>query len=73
MPEERANALVKFGADNVFQLASVRIGLRFGDQKRIGQEPFGEATTTDDVSRAMLAAFRERDFAVALDEQSEIL
>ena len=36
MTEERADTLVEFGADDVFEFARVRIGFRLGDRKCVG-------------------------------------
>src|ERR1700758_1424345 len=40
MTEERADALVELGADDVFKLAGVRVGFGIGDRKCIGQQAF---------------------------------
>ena len=73
MAEKGANALVEFGADDVLEFASVRIGFRFGDRKCVGEQPFCETTAANDVARAMLARFGECNFAITLDEQAEVL
>ena len=53
MAEKRANALVEFGADDVLELAGVRIGFGFGDRKCVGEQAFGETAAANDVARAI--------------------
>jgi hypothetical protein len=40
MTEERADALVELGANDVLEFAGVRVGFGIGDRKCIGQQAF---------------------------------
>ena len=64
MAEECTNALVQFRADDVFELAGLRVRFGILDGKRVLEETLGQAVAADDVARA-LAAYRSKlHFAV---------
>src|SRR6266852_626098 len=62
--EEGANALVQLRADDVFELASLRMRLGFVDGKSVFEKALGETVTTDHVARALAANGRELHFPV---------
>src|SRR5712692_9207408 len=64
VPEEGSNALVQLRADDVFELARLRMRLGFVDGKSVLEEALGQAVTTDHVARALAAHRRELHFPV---------
>src|SRR5437899_3278482 len=53
--EEGANALVQLRADDVFELAGLRMCLGFVDGKSVLKEALGQTVTPDHVARALAA------------------
>src|SRR6266852_1570390 len=72
VPQERANALVQLRADDVFELAGLRVGLGIFDGKSVLEEAFGQAVTADHVARALAAYGRELHFPVLHLHQAQI-
>ena len=60
--EEGADALVQLRADDVFELAGLRMRLRFVNGKSVFEKPLGETVTTDNVARALATYGRELHF-----------
>ena len=54
MAEKRADALIKLRADDVLELAGVRIRFGFGHFECVGEQPLREAPAPHDVARAVL-------------------
>ena len=52
MSEERTDALVEFGRDDVLEAARLHVGFGVFDRKSIGEEPFGQAMTAHYITRA---------------------
>ena len=52
MSEERTDALVEFGRDDVLEAAGLHVGFGVFDRKRVGEEPFGQAMTAHYITRA---------------------
>lgn len=61
--EERADALVEFGRDDVLEAAGLL--MRFGvfDSERVSEKSFGEAMAANHVARAARAGFGQMHFA----------
>ena len=59
MAEERADALIQFGTDNVFEPAGLRMGLGVVDGKSVFEEAFREPMPAHYASRA-LAPYRSK-------------
>jgi hypothetical protein len=59
MAEERADALVEFWADDVFELAGLGVCFVIVDAKRVLEEAFRKTVAAYDVARAALAAVRQ--------------
>src|SRR5712692_9908613 len=72
VPEERANALVQLRADDVFELARLRMRLGFVDGKCVLEEALGQAVTADHVARALAAHGRELHLPVLHLHQAQI-
>lgn len=64
MAEEAANALIELRADDVLELAGLRVSLGVGDGKRVRKEAFSEAATTNDIASAALATVSQFDFGI---------
>src|SRR6267378_3859255 len=64
MAEERADALVELRADDVFELAGLRVCFGILDAKSVLEEALGQAVAADNVARALAAYGRELHFAV---------
>ena len=52
MAEEGADALVKFGRDDVFEAAGLLVDFGFIDGEGVGEQPFGEAVTANYIAGA---------------------
>src|SRR6266852_6986870 len=72
VPEEGANALVQLRADDVFELARLRMRLGFVDGKSVLEEALGQAVTADHVARALAAHGLELHFPVFHLHQAQI-
>ena len=72
MTQERADALVQLRADDVLELARVRIGRFLLDGKRVCQQPLRQAPPPDDIARPIFASRSERYFVVAHLQQSHV-
>src|ERR1700722_18215695 len=72
MTEERADALVELGANDVLEFAGVRVGFGIGDRKCIGQQAFCQAPPAHDIARAIFAVGGERDLAPPQFEEFQI-
>ena len=59
MAQERADALVQLGADDVFELAGLVVGLGVIDGESVFEEALGQAVAADDVARAAGAGVGE--------------
>jgi len=64
MAEEAADALVEFGADDVLELASLRVRLGIVDRKRVLEKPLGQPMTAHDIASAAAASRRQLYFTV---------
>src|SRR5271169_2671804 len=60
--KERADTLVQLRADDVLELAGLRVRLGVVDGKRVLEEAFGQAVTAHHVARALAAHGRELHF-----------
>jgi hypothetical protein len=60
MTEECADALIQLGADDVLELAGVRIRFVRGYRESIGEQPLGEPPAANDVTSPGFAALGER-------------
>ena len=58
MVEERADALIQFGRDDVLELAGFGVYFRAANRKCICKKALGKTTAADDIARARSAAFR---------------
>src|SRR5260370_21237541 len=58
--EEGANALVQLRADDVLELAGLRMRLGFGYGKSVLEQALGQAVTTDHVARGLAGHRRRR-------------
>ena len=65
MAEERADALIQLRADNVFELAGLRMDFGFVDGKSIFEQALREAMAPHDVARALASHRSELRFAVS--------
>ena len=65
MPEERADALIQFGADDVFEAAGLRVRFGVVDSERIFEEPLGQPMPAHDASGALAAYGRKLRFAIS--------
>ena len=65
MAEEGADALVQLGTNDVFKFASLIVGLRVVDGKRILEEAFRQAVAPNDAARAPTTGGREAHFAIS--------
>src|SRR5712692_8415146 len=72
VPEERADTLVQLRADDVFELARLRVRLGFVDGKSVLEEALGQAVTADHVARALAAHGRELYLPVLHLHQAQI-
>jgi len=70
--EERANALVQLRADDVFELAGLRMGLGFVDGKSVLEKALGQAVTAHNVARPLAADGRELHFPILHLHQVQI-
>ena len=69
MAEERADALIELGADDVFEFAGLIVGFGVFDGESVFEEALGETMTADDVAGAAGACVGEFDVTVKrLDE-----
>ena len=69
MAEKRADALIELGTDDVFEFASLRVGLGIIDGEGIFEQALCEAMTAHYVASATITSFGEVDGGVAhLDE-----
>ena len=65
MAEEAADALVELWADDVLELAGLRIRFGIGDRKSVCKEPLGETAAADHVASAALARIGKVNFRIA--------
>jgi len=65
MAEERADALIQLGADDVLELASLGVHFGFVDRKRVLEESLGETMAAHDVACALAPHGRELRFSVS--------
>src|ERR1700722_18167557 len=72
MTEERADALVELGANDVLEFAGVGVGFGIGNGECIGPRAFCQAPPAHDVARAIFAVSRERDLAPPQFEEFQI-
>ena len=73
MAEEAADALVQFGADDVFELASLTVRFVVVNAEGVFEEAFRETVTADDIAGAALATVGQFDMAIGFDmDQAEI-
>ena len=52
MSEERTDALVEFGRDDVFEAAGLLVDFGFIDGEGVGEETFGEAMAANYIAGA---------------------
>ncbi len=57
--QEGTDALIQFGADDVFELASLAVRFVVVDAKCVFEEAFGQAVATNDISGATRTSFGE--------------
>ena len=62
--KKSADALVEFGADDVFELAGLRVRFRVVDGKSVFEEAFGQAVAAHNTTSALAADGRELYFPV---------
>jgi hypothetical protein len=72
MAEERADALVQLRADDVFELAGLRVRFGILDGKGVLEEALGQAVAAHNVARALAAYGRELHFAVLHLHQMQV-
>src|SRR5229473_7479611 len=72
MPEERANALVQFRADDVLELAGLRVRLGIVNGKSVLEEALGQAVTAHDVAGTLAAHGCKLHFPVLHLHQAQI-
>ena len=70
MAEECADALIQFGADDVLELAGLRVRLGVVDRKCVLKQPLGEAMTPDDVARALASHGGELRLSILKRDQT---
>ena len=73
MAEECADALIKFGADDVFEFAGVQIRLTVHDRERVHKEPLGQSAAANDIPGTVLAGGSKRDSIFMQFDQLKIL
>ena len=67
MAKEAADALVEFGADDVFEFAGLAVSFVIVDAEGVLEQTLGEAMTADDVTGTAFAAIGELDVTVVFD------
>ena len=72
MAEERADALIQLWADDVLELAGLRMHFGFVDRKSILEEALREAMAPDDVARTPASYRSELGFAILKVDKIEI-
>jgi hypothetical protein len=66
MAEERADALIEFGSDDVFETAGLQVRFGVFDGKSIGEEAFGKTMAADYIAGAARTGFGEMNFSAAV-------
>ena len=69
MAEERADALIEFRADDVFEPAGLRVSLGIVDGKSVFEEAFSQPMPAHDAPRALAAHRRKLRLAVLQFDQ----
>ena len=64
MAEERADALIEFGADDVFEPACLRVRLSIVDGESVFEEAFSQPMPAHDATRALASHRRKLRLAV---------
>ena len=64
MAEERADALVEFGADDVLEFAGLIVGFGIFDGECVLEQSFGQAVAAHDVAGSARARVGQLDVAV---------
>ena len=64
MAQERADALVQLGTDDVFEFAGLVVGFGVVDRKGVFEEALGETVAADYIAGAASACVGELDMAV---------
>src|SRR5580658_5339357 len=64
MAEERADTLIEFGANDVFEPAGLGVGFGVVGGKRVFEEAFSQTMPTHDASCALAAYWRKLRLAV---------
>jgi hypothetical protein len=72
MAEERADALIQLWADDVLELAGLRMHFGFVDGKSILEEALREAMASDNVSRASASHWSELRFPILKVDKMQI-
>jgi hypothetical protein len=72
MAEERADTLIQLRADDVFELAGLRVYFGFVDGKSILEEALGKAVAADDVACALGSYRSELRFAISKIDEMQI-
>jgi len=70
MAEKRADALVEFRADDVFEFASLGIGLGVWNRKRVSEKALGEPSAADDIASTALATVGEGNFGIVSGDEA---
>ena len=72
MAEESADTLIQFRADDVLELASLRVQFGVVDGKCVFEEPLREAMAPDDISRALASHGGELRLAILKFHEMQI-
>jgi len=72
VPQERADALVQLRADDVFELAGLRVRFGIVDGESVLEEAFRQAVTADHAARPLAARGRELHLTILHLHQSQI-
>ena len=65
MAEKRADALIELGTDDVFEFASLRVGLGIIDGEGIFEKALCQAMTPHHIASAAITSFGEMHIGVA--------
>ena len=72
MAEKGADALVQFGADDVFEFAGLRVGFGIVDGEGVLEEALGEAVAADNVASTTAAHGSKLHFTVSQLQKLQI-
>ena len=70
MAEERADALIQFGADDVLELAGLCVRFEVVDGKCVLEQALRETMATDYIARALASPGGELRFAILQCDQT---